>query len=260
MTHAIVEANGTQLWVEPGRFYDVNRLPVNEDETITLDKVFYVAHDGEATVGQPLIEGAVVSATVMRHLRGRKVIVYKMQPKKKTRKKRGHRQELTRIMIDAICMNDEVIAGELASSPGPGIVPESAAETTSAESAIAVDDIGVAPSEAVPEVEIEAASSEPAAVAEPVAEAEIATVEVSAEPPTVEAEPVTETLEETVEEQLATETTEETAETEPVAEEVEVSTAESAAEETEVASDASEQDLEDDTTETPVEAVASEDE
>ena len=112
MTYAIIEASGKQFRVEPGRFYDIDRLATGEDETVTIDKVLYVSHDGESMVGQPLVEGATVSATVMRHLRGRKIIVYKMQPKKKTRKKRGHRQELTRLMVDAINLNGTVLAGE----------------------------------------------------------------------------------------------------------------------------------------------------
>ena len=112
MTYAIIEASGKQFRVEPGRFYDIDRLAVGEDEAVTIDKVLYVSHDGDSMIGQPLVEGATVSATVMRHLRGRKIIVYKMQPKKKTRKKRGHRQELTRLMIDAISLNGTVLAGE----------------------------------------------------------------------------------------------------------------------------------------------------
>lgn len=102
MTYAIVETSGTQLRVEPGRFYDVNRLDVGENEKVTLDRVLFVANDDEILVGQPLVAGATVEATVMRHLRARKIIVYKMRPKKKTRKKRGHRQDLTRLMIDSI--------------------------------------------------------------------------------------------------------------------------------------------------------------
>ena len=112
MTYAIIEASGKQFRVETGRFYDLDRLPVEEDGTVTIDKVLYVSHDGESMVGQPLVEGATVSGTVMRHLRGRKIIVYKMKPKKKTRKKRGHRQELTRLMIDSIRVNGTVLAGE----------------------------------------------------------------------------------------------------------------------------------------------------
>jgi large subunit ribosomal protein L21 len=110
MTYAIIAAGGAQLRVEPGRFYDINRLPVEADEKITLDNVLMVENDGDLSIGQPLVEGATVSGTVISHLRGKKVIVYKMQPKKKTRKKRGHRQELTRVMIDSITVGGKTIA------------------------------------------------------------------------------------------------------------------------------------------------------
>jgi len=110
MTYAIIEMSGTQLRVEPGRFYDVNRLPVEADGTMSLDRVLLVKHEDTIHVGQPLVEGATIEATVMQHMRGRKVLVYKMKPKKKTRKKRGHRQELTRVMINSISLNGSVLA------------------------------------------------------------------------------------------------------------------------------------------------------
>ncbi|GAB4535580.1 MAG: 50S ribosomal protein L21 [Pleurocapsa sp.] len=110
MTYAIIETGGKQMRVEPGRFYDIELLPVDPDSKCTIDKVLLVNNNDEITIGQPFIEGATVEGTVMRHRRGKKVIVYKMQPKKKTRKKRGHRQELTRLMIDSISMNGSVIA------------------------------------------------------------------------------------------------------------------------------------------------------
>lgn len=110
MSYAIVEASGTQIKVEPGYFYDLNRLHVDEEGNYTFDKVLLVNNDGEITVGQPYVEGATVEGTVQSHLRGRKVLVYKMKPKKKTRKKRGHRQELTRVMVNSISMNGSVIA------------------------------------------------------------------------------------------------------------------------------------------------------
>ncbi|MEL6224277.1 MAG: 50S ribosomal protein L21 [Cyanobacteria bacterium J06627_8] len=130
MAYAIVETSGTQLRVEPGRFYDVNRLHVEEDDTITLDKVLFVENEGEFTVGQPFVDGATVEATVQRHLRGRKVIVYKMQPKKKTRKKRGHRQELTRVLITSINLNGSLLTestafGDQQASAPPQDEPES---------------------------------------------------------------------------------------------------------------------------------------
>merc|ERR1712070_606058 len=94
MNYAIIEAGGSQLRVEPGRFYDMNRL--------TTD-------DSKITIGHPFIEGATVEGIVTRERRGKKVIVYKMRPKKKTRKKRGHRQELSRLMINSISLNGSVI-------------------------------------------------------------------------------------------------------------------------------------------------------
>ncbi|MFQ4134862.1 50S ribosomal protein L21 [Nodosilinea sp. PGN35] len=131
MTYAIVEAGGKQLRVEPGRFYDIDRLALEVDAPVTLERVLFVNNDGEALVGQPVVEGATVVGSVVSHLRGRKVIVYKMQPKKKTRKKQGHRQELTRVMINSIEMNGKAIAGETAA---PAAAPQSAAAEAEAES------------------------------------------------------------------------------------------------------------------------------
>ncbi|MEM6251660.1 MAG: 50S ribosomal protein L21 [Cyanobacteria bacterium P01_D01_bin.156] len=121
MAYAIIEASGTQLRVEPGRFYDINRLAVDEDASVTIDKVLLVNDGDETSIGQPLVDGASVSGTVVSHLRGKKVIVYKMKPKKKTRKKRGHRQELTRLMIDSINIGGKTItAGEATASDATG--------------------------------------------------------------------------------------------------------------------------------------------
>ncbi|TVP64854.1 MAG: 50S ribosomal protein L21 [Nodularia sp. (in: Bacteria)] len=112
MTYAIIETGGKQLKVEPGRFYDIELLHIEADEKVTIDSVLLVQHDGEVTIGQPLVAGATVEGTVVRNFRGRKVLVYKMKPKKKTRKKRGHRQEITRLMIDSINFNGEVFGPE----------------------------------------------------------------------------------------------------------------------------------------------------
>lgn len=110
MSYAIIETGGKQVRVEPGRFYDIELLAVEPDNNYTIDKVLLVNNDGEVTIGQPFVQGASVVGTVMRHFRGRKIIVYKMKPKKKTRKKRGHRQEITRLMIDSINLNGKAIA------------------------------------------------------------------------------------------------------------------------------------------------------
>ncbi|MDJ1171281.1 50S ribosomal protein L21 [Roseofilum sp. BLCC_M154] len=116
MSYAIIETGGKQLRVEPGRFYDIELLAVEPEQTVSIDQVLYIQHGDDVHVGQPLVSGATVEGTVMRHFRDRKVLVYKMKPKKKTRKKRGHRQERTRLMINSINVNGEVLASTPASA------------------------------------------------------------------------------------------------------------------------------------------------
>jgi large subunit ribosomal protein L21 len=100
--YAIVEASGQQFWLQPNRYVDLDRIPAEVDSTVTLETVLLL-HDGTAsTVGQPYVSGATVELKVLAHRRGPKVIVYKMRPKKKTRRKNGHRQELTRVMVSSI--------------------------------------------------------------------------------------------------------------------------------------------------------------
>ena len=145
MTYAIIETGGKQLKVEPGRFYDVELLHSEPDETITLETVLLVQHNGDVTIGQPFVDGATVEGNVMRHLRGRKVLVYKMKPKKKTRKKRGHRQEITRLMINSISLNGSVLSDEASA--------ESQADTEApATDELAVDSTTEVATEVVAEV------------------------------------------------------------------------------------------------------------
>ena len=109
-SYAIVEASGQQFWVQPNRYYDLDRLHADVDATITLDKVLLVKNGDDATVGKPYVQGASVELKVMAHRRGQKVIVYKMRPKKKTRRKNGHRQELTRVMVESISVGGKAIS------------------------------------------------------------------------------------------------------------------------------------------------------
>jgi len=102
MGYAIIQTGGKQYRVEPGRFYDVELLHFEPDSKLTITDVLFVSQEDINLIGQPWVEGATVEVTVMQHSRAKKVIVYKMQPKKKTRKKNGHRQNLTRIMVDTI--------------------------------------------------------------------------------------------------------------------------------------------------------------
>ena len=110
MSYAIIEIGGTQIRVEPGRFYEINHLDAAPEDSYVVDKVLLVKDGDNVTIGQPYVAGATVEGEILSHRRGRQVIVYKMQPKKKTRKKRGHRQELTRLLVKTISVNGTAIA------------------------------------------------------------------------------------------------------------------------------------------------------
>ena len=109
MNYAIVEVSGKQFWVEPGKFYDFNHLNLKPGANISLVRVLLVSNDGNITVGQPCLNNSFVDATVLGHVKTKKVIVYKMRPKKKTRKKQGHRDNLTRVMINNISLDGKSI-------------------------------------------------------------------------------------------------------------------------------------------------------
>ena len=102
MTYAIVEIGGRQVWIEVGQFYDVNKLHASPGETVSLNKVLFLKRNSEVFVGNPCIEDCTVKAKVLRHLKRRKTVVFKMKRKKNMRSKRGHRQDLTRLLIQEI--------------------------------------------------------------------------------------------------------------------------------------------------------------
>ena len=108
--YAIVETSGTQVWVQPNRYYDLDRISAEVDSTVTLENVLLVNDGKGATLGLPYVTGATVVLKVMAHRRGPKLIVYKMRPKKKTRRKNGHRQELTRVMVESISVGGKSLA------------------------------------------------------------------------------------------------------------------------------------------------------
>ena len=105
MKYAIVEISGRQFWIETGKYYDFNRIPTELGKEITLNRVLLVNNEGEILIGKPYLESVKIKGKILEHLRGQKKIVYKMRPKKKTRKKQGHRQELTRVLIEDISIN-----------------------------------------------------------------------------------------------------------------------------------------------------------
>ena len=105
MKYAIVEISGRQFWIETGKYYEFNRIPTELGKQITLNRVLLLNDEGNVLVGKPYIESVKIKGKILEHLRSKKTIVYKMRPKKKTRRKQGHRQELTRVFIEDIVIN-----------------------------------------------------------------------------------------------------------------------------------------------------------
>mgnify|MGYP001799995777 CR=1 FL=1 len=102
MKYAIIEIGGKQLWVEPEKYYQVNFINVAENTTINLNKILLINDEGNIKLGEPYLENTSLEAKVLSHMRGPKLLVYKMRPKKKTRKKQGHRQKLSKLLINKI--------------------------------------------------------------------------------------------------------------------------------------------------------------
>lgn len=96
---AIIETGGKQYEVAPDMEIQVEKLDLSEGEQFEIDKVLWLRTSERTWIGKPYVEGARVIGQVLRHERGRKIIVFKYRPKKNYRRKRGHRQWFTRVRI-----------------------------------------------------------------------------------------------------------------------------------------------------------------
>lgn len=104
---AIVETGGKQYKVSEGTVLRVERLAAAEGETVTLDKVLAVGCDDDFKVGTPYVPGAQVKALVRRHGKAKKIFVFKYKPKKNYRRRRGHRQLFTELVVEEIICDQE---------------------------------------------------------------------------------------------------------------------------------------------------------
>ena len=100
--YAIVKTGGKQYKVAQGDVLFVEKLEANEGDVVTLDQVLAVAGENGLTVGAPVVEGATVTAKVVAEGKAKKVIVYKYKAKKDYRRKQGHRQPYTKIVVEKI--------------------------------------------------------------------------------------------------------------------------------------------------------------
>jgi large subunit ribosomal protein L21 len=103
--YAIVESGGRQYRAEEGHTFSVEKLPYEVGDKVELDNVLLIANGDSVNVGQPTVGGATVKATVVEQYRGKKILVWKYRAKQRYRRRRGHRQDYTRLRID------EIVAG-----------------------------------------------------------------------------------------------------------------------------------------------------
>ena len=112
--YAIVETGGKQYQVEEGRYVDVELLDGEKDSKVVFDKIVMIVNGKKSKVGQPYVSGASAEGKIGLHDRAKKIIVYKQRPKKGYRKKQGHRQGFTRVMINKIRTSAQKKAAETA--------------------------------------------------------------------------------------------------------------------------------------------------
>jgi large subunit ribosomal protein L21 len=105
MKYAIIEDGGKQYRAMEGSTIEVDRYDAEPGDQIDLDQVLLVADGDEVIVGAPVIEGAKIEATVLEQVKGPKVVVFKYKPKERYRVKKGHRQQYTRLKVDAIVLD-----------------------------------------------------------------------------------------------------------------------------------------------------------
>ncbi|GEK29818.1 50S ribosomal protein L21 [Kurthia zopfii] len=99
--YAIIETGGKQIKVEAGQEIYVEKINAEDGEVVTFDKVLFVGGEN-VKVGAPLVAGATVTAKVEKHGRQKKIVVFKLKAKKNYRRKQGHRQPYTKLVVEAI--------------------------------------------------------------------------------------------------------------------------------------------------------------
>jgi large subunit ribosomal protein L21 len=150
--YAIVETGGKQYRVKPGDTVAVERLTGEPGESLDLDRVLLVAGNGdEPRVGSPGVDGAIVRAEVVEHIRGEKIIIFRYKSKVRYRRKTGHRQSLTRLRITDILLDgaSSVAAAEERepAEAAPARRRRAAPATSAAEEPATAADTAEAPAE-----------------------------------------------------------------------------------------------------------------
>jgi len=144
---AVIRTGGKQYYVTAGDILEVEKLEGAIGDTITLDDVLMITNDEDVTIGQPVVEGAAVTARITGQYRGNKIMVFRYRPKKRIRVRRGHRQYLTRLEIKSVKFGDQEYTLPTPAEPEivtpEPIIEDSTIESPAAEvSAPAVVEVG----------------------------------------------------------------------------------------------------------------------
>ena len=107
--YAVLETGGKQIKATAGRFIDIEKLSQNKGDKVSLGNVLMLVSGKDSKIGNPYIKGATVNGHIINVAKDDKVIVYKMRPKKRTRKKFGHRQWYSRVFIESIELDGKVL-------------------------------------------------------------------------------------------------------------------------------------------------------
>lgn len=192
--YAVIETGGKQYRVELGSEIEVDRLDVEPGQTIDIDRVLLVADGDQSAIGAPLVDGARVSADVVRQTRGEKLVVFKYKPKARSRVKNGARADLTLLRIADIAWAGRSAAAEGAAAEqekqaAAAKAAKAAAEKAAADQALAAKLAAAAPAaeaeKPAPVAEAAPAAESPVAEAAP-AEAEAAPAEDALAPETAD--------------------------------------------------------------------------
>ncbi|KGP74959.1 50S ribosomal protein L21 [Desulfosporosinus sp. Tol-M] len=100
--YAVIETGGKQFRVQEGDVICVEKLDANVGDAVTIDKVLLVEKDGVVNIGTPVVAGAAAVLKVVEHGKGAKIIVFKFKAKKNYRRKQGHRQPYTKVVVEAL--------------------------------------------------------------------------------------------------------------------------------------------------------------
>jgi len=194
--YAVIESGGKQHRVELGSEIQVDRLDVQPGDSITLDRVLLVADGEDAAIGQPVVDGATVSAQVLGQDRGEKIIVFKYKPKARTRVKKGFRAELTTLRITDIAFGGKSAAEDAEKQQKAEAKEAKAAEKAAAkaaeEQAAADKELAAKLAAAEEPAKEEAAEAKPKATKKSTAKKAVEEPEAEVEATAEDAEPVPE--------------------------------------------------------------------